>query len=139
MKTEKTFRSGLEEALAEKLPDDFEFEPCQIPYITHRKYVPDFALGNIYIECKGFFRTGDTLKYKSIRDAIDGELIFVFSNPKKKVRKGSKMNMGEWCEKENMAYFTIDQHKELLQHIKQRKKDINNARLEEPTINIEKV
>jgi hypothetical protein len=69
------------------------------------------------IECKGFFRAGDTLKYKSIRDTIDRELVFVLSDPNKKIRKGSKLTMGQWCDKEGFAYFTVNQMKELIEYV----------------------
>jgi hypothetical protein len=36
------------------------------------------------------------------------ELIFVLYNPNKKLRKGSKMNMGEWCTKEGLKWFTVE-------------------------------
>tara|TARA_R110002153_G_C13115999_1_gene478213 strand:- start:326 stop:712 length:387 start_codon:yes stop_codon:yes gene_type:complete len=117
------YRSGLEKALAEKLPKDFEYEPYAVPYVTHRKYTPDFVNGKFLIECKGFFRAGDTMKYKAIRDCIDGELIFVLSDRNKKVRKGSKMTMGQWCDKEGLAHFLVDEHRELLNHIKLRVKE----------------
>ena len=103
------YRSGLEKAFAEKTRG-FAFEPIDIPYITRRKYKPDFVKDIYIIECKGFFRAGDTAKYKAIRDTIaeDGlELIFVLSDPTKKVRKGSKLNMGQWCEKEGIKHFTM--------------------------------
>ena len=117
------YRSGLEEAFADKT-EGFVFEPFDVPYIVKRKYKPDFVKGDVLIECKGFFRAGDTAKYKSIKRDIEGtyELIFVLSNPSKKLRKGSKMNMGQWCDKEGIRYFTIDTVKELNYYMKTREK-----------------
>ena len=69
------------------------------------------------MEAKGFFRVGDVQKYKAIRDSLRSEsvqsgetteLIFVLYNPNKKLRKGSKMNMGEWCTKEGLEWFTVE-------------------------------
>jgi hypothetical protein len=118
--TEK-FRSGLEKAVAAKLPKEYEFEPYSVPYTMKRKYIPDFVYKDrFFIECKGFFRAGDTMKYKSVRDCIDGELIFILSDPKKKVRKGSKMTMGQWCEKEGMAYFTSNTCDKLIEYVKEK-------------------
>lgn len=123
MKKDDYFRSGLEKALAKNLPKYFKYESTSLPYVMHRKYIPDFVvddvegLKNFYIECKGFFRAGDTLKYKSIRDSINGEIIFVLSDPNKKVRKGSKMSMGQWCEKENIKYYTVNQYNDLIKYI----------------------
>jgi hypothetical protein len=112
------YRSGLEERFHQKSPE-FEFEPFKVPYTISRNYIPDFVYKadtgyNVMIECKGFFRVGDTQKYKAIRDCNKfDELIFVFSDPKKKLRKGSKMTLGEWCDKENFKHFTIDTMDEL--------------------------
>ena len=66
----RAFRSGLEKDLSEKLDGQYQFEPYGLPYTTHRKYLPDFVHEDkaVLIECKGFFRVGDTQKYKAIKD-----------------------------------------------------------------------
>ena len=114
------FRSGLEKTFAALYPKkEFVYEPFDIPYTTHRKYKPDFVhtpTGKL-IECKGFFRQGDTLKYKAIRDCSDTELIFVLSDPFKKVRKGAKITMAQWCDKEGFKYFTVQQKEELMNYV----------------------
>lgn len=112
------YRSGLEKEFADNFAGcGFEYEPYSIAYTMHRNYKPDFVVGNYLIECKGFFRVGDTLKYKSIRDSIDQELVFILSDPNKKVRKGSKLSMGQWCEKEGFAYFTVKDVKQVRNYI----------------------
>ena len=116
------YRSGLEERLAKALGDKYLYEPYAIPYIVKRKYTPDFVFekSKVLIEAKGFFRVGDTQKYTSIRDSIkeDGwELVFVFSDPKKKLRKGSKMTLGQWCDKEGFAYFTEESCSDMMEYI----------------------
>lgn len=114
------YRSGLEKTFAKEAPRGmFAYEPERIPYTVHRHYCPDFVHNEtgIMIECKGFFRAGDTLKYKSIRDTIDAELVFVLSDPNKKIRKGSKMTMGQWCDKENFEFFTVTQMEELIAYV----------------------
>ena len=108
------YRNNFESDIGEELVD-WSYEPYQIPYVTKRKYTPDFTKGNILVECKGYFRVGDTQKYKAIRDSLyTQELVFVFTNSNKKVRKGSKLTMGEWCDKEGFKWFT----KETLQELK---------------------
>ena len=110
----------MEEALAKLiLRRGFEYEPFAAPYTVHRKYTPDFVHQGtgIMIEAKGYFRVGDTMKYKAIRDTIDAELVFVLSDPNKKVRKGSKLTMGQWCDKEGFEFFTVHQHEELVKYV----------------------
>ena len=108
----KLYRSGLERKFAELAPRRrYLYEPYDVPYVMHRK--PDFVdkkTGD-YIETKGFFRTGDTQKYTSIRDSIKPiKLIFVLSDPDKKLRKGAKMTMGQWCDKEGFEFYTVDEY-----------------------------
>jgi hypothetical protein len=100
----------------------FKFEPFNIPYTIHRNYKPDFVFDDYLIECKGYFRVGDTQKYTSIRDSLlFQELIFVLSDPNKKLRKGAKMTMGQWCDKEGFKHFTLQTIDDLLKYIKDSK------------------
>jgi len=123
MKTNTTnYRNKFEAAVAEKLTKDWKYEPYGVPYIVKKKYIPDFVRGNYLIECKGYFRVGDTQKYKAVRDSlVTQELIFILYNEKKKVRKGAKLNMSEWCDKEGFKWFTLDTIKELKEWIRQTK------------------
>ena len=121
MKTSK-YRSGLEQAFAEATKEEFEYESLKIRYKIQSTYLPDFVHqgSHILVECKGFFRTGDTKKYKAIRDSLPEpwELVFVLSDNRKKLRKGTKMDMGKWCDKEGILWFTMDTLDELLEHIR---------------------
>tara|TARA_R110001632_G_scaffold17550_6_gene55504 strand:+ start:414 stop:665 length:252 start_codon:yes stop_codon:yes gene_type:complete len=71
------------------------------------------------VECKGFFREGDTQKYKAVRDSLESHqrLVFVLMGPNKKVRKGSKMTMSGWCEKEGLSWYTLDTLEELIEDV----------------------
>ena len=111
------YRSGLEKTFAELIPPKtMQYEPYPVPYTMYRDYTPHFVFDDwLFVECKGFFRQGDTLKYKSIRDSLDyEELVFVLSDPNKKIRKGAKMTMGQWCEKEDLKFYTVSTVDELL-------------------------
>jgi hypothetical protein len=100
------YKSKLEKLVGGLLGPEWAYEPFTVPYVTHRNYHPDFVLGDLIVEVKGFFRVGDTAKYKAIRDALMfQELVFFLQSPRTKVRKGAKMNMGEWCEKEGLKWF----------------------------------
>jgi hypothetical protein len=105
------YRSKLEALVASLLGPTWRYEPFKVAYVTHRNYTPDFVYTtknmHILVEVKGFFRVGDTQKYKAIRDALkeNQELVFFLQSAKTKVRKGAKMNMGQWCEKESIKWF----------------------------------
>jgi len=114
------FRSKFEENVA-KVLRGFEYEPVTIPYVINRNYRPDFvhaATGTV-VECKGFFREGDTKKYTSVRDSLpEGQqLVFVLMHPNKKIRRGAKMTMAEWCDKEGIMWYTIDTLQELINDV----------------------
>lgn len=112
----KLYRNKFEAHAAEVLGDLCEYESKKIKYVTHRNYIPDFIgkhkvnKKEILVEAKGFFRVGDVQKYKAIRDSLEHtqELVFLLYNPRKPVRKGSKMNMGQWCEKEGLKWFVLE-------------------------------
>lgn len=114
------FRSVFEEHTAEVLKG-FEYEPYTVPYTIHRNYTPDFVHvpSNTLVECKGFFREGDTKKYTSIRDSLKDyqSLVFVLMNPNKKVRKGGKITMSQWCEKQGLDWYTLDTLQELMDDV----------------------
>ena len=105
--SEQKFRSPLEKRLAERLKG-FKYEPCKMAYITERNYIPDFVDEDrqILIEAKGFFRQGDDKKYLSIKKCYPKwRMIFVFSDPKKPVRKGglprkdgTRLSLAEWAD-----------------------------------------
>jgi hypothetical protein len=105
-KDERRYRSKLESLVGGLLGPEWDYEPFKVPYVTHRNYNPDFVLGSLLVEVKGFFRVGDTQKYKAIRDAlVFQELVFFLQSPRSKVRKGAKLTMAEWCEKEHFVWF----------------------------------
>ena len=118
------FRSGFEEDVAKQLqPFGFSYEPFQVPYRIERKYTPDFVYeyrGRTYlIECKGYFRAGDTQKYRSVARSIPWtyELIFVLMKPNQKVSKSTKLTMAEWCDKHEILWYNIDTLKELVDYV----------------------
>jgi hypothetical protein len=120
-KKKTKYKSKFEERTAEVLKGLCKYEPKKIGYIIKRNYVPDFVGKNkknksveIIVEAKGFFRVGDTQKYTSIRDCLpkDKKLVFLLYRPTTKIRKGAKMTMAEWCEKEGLEWYTLDNIKD---------------------------
>jgi hypothetical protein len=114
------FRSLFEKDVS-KLLKGFQYEPFTIPYTIHRNYRPDFvhSKSGTVVECKGFFREGDTKKYTSVRDSLPKHqrLVFVLMHPNKKIRKGATMTMAQWCDKEGIMWYTIDTLEELISDV----------------------
>ena len=114
------YRSDFEQDVANALTKEFKYETEQVHYLVPRVYTPDFVHpAGFYLECKGFFRPGDTQKYKAIRDCLPAfhELIFVLMKPDQRVRKGTKMTMSQWCEKEGLKWYSLDNLQELIDYV----------------------
>ena len=114
------FRSTFEEDVS-KILKGFDYEPFTVPYVIERSYRPDFvhnASGTL-VECKEYFRDGDTKKYTSIRDSLPTgqQLVFVLMQPNKKIRKGAKMTMSQWCDKEGILWYTLNTLQELIDYV----------------------
>lgn len=110
------YRSKLEKECHQLLGKNWEYEPSRLAYTIRRNYTPDFVKGKYLIEVKGFFRTGDTQKYRAIAEqcGFEGkELIFLMPNPEKKTRKGGKITYREWCAKYDIKIFSTKEIKEL--------------------------
>ena len=109
------YRNKFEEEAAGVLGDLCTYESKKVPYTVHRNYIPDFigvsklTGDEVLVEAKGYFRVGDIQKYKAIRDSLNSHqrLVFLLYSPTKKIRKGSNMDMSQWCDKENMKWFTM--------------------------------
>ena len=105
------FRSGLESRTAAWLTlrrVKFKYEKTRIPYSVAevRHYTPDFQLPNgIYVETKGRFIPSDRKKHLLVKKQHpELDIRFVFSNPKAKIRKGSKTSYADWCNKHGFMY-----------------------------------
>jgi hypothetical protein len=110
------FRSKLEKECSVALGSDWKYEPCRVAYTIRKNYTPDFVKGKFFIEVKGFFRSGDRQKYKSIAEQMrfEGkELIFLMPRPEAKVAKGNKITYTQWCNKNDITIFSTKQIKEL--------------------------
>ena len=88
-----------------------------IEYYLKFDYLPDFYYENklgytFLIEVKGYFRPGDIKKYAGVANALRNdevrELVFLFADPNKPVRKGAKLTMAKWAEKHGCAWFATD-------------------------------
>lgn len=113
------FRSGLEEDISLQLRNlkiDHAYEPVwgKIPYTvpaTQHIYTPDFYIitksgKRIIIEGKGIWPYEDRHKHLLIRQQYpELDIRFVFSNPKSKIRKGSKTTYADICEGRGRAPF----------------------------------
>ena len=97
-KTKKTFRSKLEESVADildKVGAKYEYENQQVAYTIQHHYNPDFCLVNgVMLETKGYWDSEDRRKIKAVmRDNPDIDLRMVFQAPFNKISKNPKQLM----------------------------------------------
>ena len=94
-------------------PHGFAYEPFRVHYEVKHKYTPDFVYTDknsheVLVEAKGYFRPGDTQKYKAIKRCLgpNQELVFLLQSPTKQVRSGGRITMAGWCNKEGINWFS---------------------------------
>lgn len=96
------YRSKFEGTIASNLEArgvSYEYESQRLRYVVTRDYKPDFIVGSIYVEAKGYFRSADQRKMRSVRDQHpDLDIRFVFQNASSRVQ-GSKMTCADWSDK----------------------------------------
>lgn len=110
--TSKSFRSGLEERIAQDLIEAgiyFAYEDRVIHYTKPEKvarYTPDFELDNgIIIEAKGRFLTQDRQKHLLVKaQHPEHDIRFVFSRSKERISKKSKTTYADWCTRHGFLF-----------------------------------
>ena len=109
------YDSKLEQRLHEGALIGVEHHTEKVPYVWEHTYEPDFRIGNILVECKGYFMDrNDCTKYVWVRKALpeDMELVFCFETPQKTIhfqprrKDGSRMTHAEWAEKNGFRWFS---------------------------------
>ena len=98
MSKKKTFRSKLEESVAEildKVGAKYEYENQQVAYTIQHHYNPDFCLVNgVMLETKGYWDSEDRRKIKAVmRDNPDIDLRMVFQAPFNRSARNPKQPM----------------------------------------------
>ena len=104
-------RSELEKHISNRLGRTWKYEPEGINYIIERLYIPDFVKNGVVVEVKGYFRQGDHAKYKAVNEAVTSQgrlFVMVLQYPQKKAYKGSKTTMAQWCTKNRIPWFSVD-------------------------------
>ena len=125
--TTSKYRSKLEERVADALGKTWEYEAKDsvTSYTLTFDYLPDFYRKHkgceYLIEVKGYFRPGDIKKYTGVIKALEGEstkeIIFVFSDPHKPVRKNARLTMAKWAEKHDVMWFAANDIHSLKEYI----------------------
>lgn len=106
------FKSKLEEKVWAKLKTKYPtvcYEPDKIPFIQpakDRNYIPDFKIGDVYIEAKGKLDLATRQKMLWFRECNpEVDVVILFQNPSNKIRKGSATTYGEWADKNGFKWL----------------------------------
>jgi predicted nuclease of restriction endonuclease-like RecB superfamily len=87
-------RSRLEEqvaALLDELGIEYGYEPEKLNYVIEAQYIPDFKVGDVYLETKGFFKPSDRRKMLAVKKSNpDKDIRLVFQAPYNKISF-------QWC------------------------------------------
>lgn len=93
----------------------FEYETVTLEYTTppvNHKYVPDFKIGNIFVEFKGWFKPEDRAKMLYVikqHPELDIRMLFMKDC---KLYKDSDTKYSDWCNKYGIKYaigYTVPQ------------------------------
>lgn len=85
----------------------FEYETVTLNYTTPavvHKYVPDFKIGNIFVEFKGWFKPEDRAKMLYViqqHPELDIRMLFMKDC---KLYKDTDTMYSDWCKKYNIKY-----------------------------------
>ena len=108
---DKEHRSKLEDQVEEALINQGlspVYEPDKFEYVLHRKYKPDFRLGDVYIEVKGWWPSAERTKFLAVVTHNPDLKIFVaMSRPFQKISKTSKTSLAKWCDKHGICWCPI--------------------------------
>jgi hypothetical protein len=119
-KPKKIRRSGFEdkvELLLKETDTKYVYEPFKLPYVLPQpvqNYTPDFAIGNMIIEVKGYLPYKDQIKMIAVKQAHPHlDIRFVFYDPNKKLPR-RKMTHAEWADKHNYPWYSFKDFVELI-------------------------
>jgi hypothetical protein len=106
-KRNRVYKSGFEDRAKKMFEDngiDAEYEQDKIAYVIPKNYVPDFKIGSIYIETKGYFDAEAVKKMKHVKECNPELDIRMWFQKDGKVPGRKKMKYSDWCEKYGYPY-----------------------------------
>lgn len=81
-----------------------EYEKDKIAYTVPSNYVPDFKIGDIYVEAKGYFDTDARKKMKYVKLSNPELDIRIWFQKDNYLTKKKKMKYSDWAVKNGYPY-----------------------------------
>jgi hypothetical protein len=107
-KKDKEHRSQLETEVEQGLISQGLtplYETEKFPYVLHKRYTPDFKVGDVYVEVKGWWPSAERTKFLAVITSNPGLPIFVaLQRPHQTLSKQSKTTYAQWCTKHGIAW-----------------------------------
>lgn len=102
-----------------------EYEPVKLPYVLERHYTPDFRIGDLLVEVKGWWSPTDRAKYLAVvQQNPDLQFLVLLIRPGQKIQPRSKTTLWKWCEQNGLDWAPYPKTQEqLLQCLAQRAPD----------------
>lgn len=103
-------RSGYERKVMEYLESqgvEYGYETDYVHYTvpeTKRRYIPDFRIGNTFIESKGLFTAAERKKMKLVLEQNPDLKIKMLFQRDNAIRRGSKTKYSTWCIKHGIDF-----------------------------------
>lgn len=100
-------RSKFERDIASLLKANsfkFKYEPHGLAYTVRRTYYPDFLIGGIYIEAKGFFKPSDRTKMLKIKELYPELDIRFWFQQDNWTTKAKILRYSDWAIKHGFPY-----------------------------------
>ena len=101
------YRSTLEERVSkffDKKNVPYIYEARSFQYVLTSKYTPDFLIGDVIYEVKGFFKPSERRKHLAIKNQHpDLDIRFIFQRNNTLTKK-SKSTYGDWCDKHGFLW-----------------------------------
>lgn len=120
---DREHRSQLEQQVEEALISQGyspQYETEKFGYVLHRKYTPDFKVGNVYVEVKGWWPPAERTKFLAVIMNNPGLPIFVaLQRPHLTLSKQSKTTYAQWCTKHGIAWCPVPIPPEFMQQWQQ--------------------
>jgi hypothetical protein len=108
---DREHRSQLEQQVEEALVSQGlapQYETEKFSYVLHKKYTPDFKVGEVYVEVKGWWPSAERTKFLAVIMNNPGLPIFVaLQRPHLTLSKQSKTTYAQWCTKHGIAWCPI--------------------------------
>lgn len=105
------YRSKLEEQVGADLSRRglaYQYESEKFRFVQHKNYTPDFKVGNVYIEVKGWWPPAERTKFLAVMVSHPELRIFVaLQRPFATLNKRSKTTYADWCQKHGIPWAPI--------------------------------